>query len=167
MRPTKLQARAFFAFPMADVSSNADYRDNRSFALDVLKEIETAAVFKDVYCAARELDSTARFSASADALLTDYRALLRADVFLMLYPRAALSSVLIEAGIAIALKKEICIVCRSIDDLPFLLRATGKHHAELPSIQIVEWLEAAPDPSLVANKLLDYCSRKLNISRRR
>jgi hypothetical protein len=71
--------------------------------------------------------------------------------------------VLVEAGIAIALKKKICIACRTLDDLPFLLRGAQGHHSELAPIAIVQWEKTNPEPALVADMLLDYCSQKLNI----
>ncbi len=42
------KARAFFAFPMAGVSTETAYAEDRAFAMDVLKRIEMADVFADI-----------------------------------------------------------------------------------------------------------------------
>jgi hypothetical protein len=161
---SKPKRNAFVAAPMASLGTDAAYVENHSFVLGFLHHLEMAEFFGAIYYAGRQIHSPSQFQRHSDALLTDYRALLDSDVFIMLYPAPVLSSVLVEAGIALGLKKEIYLVCRRSMDLPFILREAPSTASELPKITIIEWVQATPDPSVVAEQMLKHYAHGSGLS---
>lgn len=157
----KSKPRVFLAVPMAGLRTNSAYLKNRAFAMIVLSRLERSGAFGEIYCAIRQASSALQFAEPAEALRADYRALARCDVFLMLFPRPLVSGVLVETGIAIGLKKKICIACRNADDLPFILRGESKTRSKSLRITILQWKAANPEPSTVSNMILKYCTQEL------
>jgi hypothetical protein len=150
--------RAFIAAPMSSLESETFYDKQRTFVLKFLELLESAGLFSDIYFAGREIDSPPEFTAHADALLKDYRALLDADIFILLYPAPILSSVLVETGIAIGLKKKSYLLCHKTEELPFILRKMPDRVPDFPMITIIDWKEDYPEPSRLVDQLIRHCT---------
>jgi serine/threonine protein kinase len=75
-----------------------------------------------VFYAARDAQSRDMFDAPDFSLVEDMGALRRSTYFLLLYPERLVSSVLVEAGMAVALEKKAVYFVRDPKHLPFMLR---------------------------------------------
>ncbi len=114
--------RVFIAAPMSAFGDDSEYQASREAILGLRKRLVDDLGLDDAYYAGASVASTAAFDGPDNALESDLRALLAADLFVLLYPRKVLSSVLIETGYALALRKPTLIMVRNRADLPFLLR---------------------------------------------
>jgi Predicted nucleotide-binding protein containing TIR-like domain len=85
-----------------------------------------------VYYAAEHLDDTTDFhetditSGGFVRARGDIDVVKRCKVFLMVYPEKATSSCLFEAGLAFGDCKQSIVLCRDVQDLPFMIRQASK-----------------------------------------
>jgi hypothetical protein len=106
---------------MMGTKTEAKYRDVRSQALDVLACLENECRFR-VFYAGRDIETRSASDEADFSIAKDIRALEQSQYFLLFYPERVVSSVLVEAGIALALKKKAVYFVRSRKHLPFLLQ---------------------------------------------
>ncbi|MDJ0601133.1 MAG: nucleoside 2-deoxyribosyltransferase [Crocosphaera sp.] len=123
--PTKGK-RAFIASPMSGFSDDALYKQNRKVILGLASHLSVQYGFENVYFAGENLASKEQFNSSTIALERDMSELEQSDIFIFVYPDKILSSVLIEAGYAMALRKPMLILVREKKDLPYLLQEAEK-----------------------------------------
>jgi hypothetical protein len=120
---TRAQIRheVFLAVPMASVN-DADYDLVRNEAIEVVKALEEKCGENCVFYAGRELASKLDFEAADLSAQADLDAIAASRYFVMLLPKKVASSVLFEAGVAVALRKPSLYFVRERDDLPFLMQ---------------------------------------------
>jgi hypothetical protein len=115
----------FLSAPMAALSEH-DYIEQRDFALEVASVLERDCGLARVFYAGRNIAAKPEFDAAEDSVLTDFSAISSSEFFVLLYPRRTASSVLFEAGVALALEKRCIYLVRDSKHLPFLMRQADK-----------------------------------------
>ena len=130
--------RAFIAAPMSALSDEATYKQNREAVLALVNHLIKEYGFLDVYYAGKNVASKSQFTDSPVALEQDLSALRESDIFILVYPDKVLSSVLIEAGCAIAWGKPMLLLVRNQKDLPYLLQEAEKldDSSQFPHIEV-------------------------------
>jgi hypothetical protein len=116
-----MQYDVFLSCPMAGAKSEAHYGEVRSQALSILACLEHDCQFR-VFFAGRDLEARADFDEADFSIAQDIRALEESHYFLLFYPEKVVSSVLVEAGMALALKKKAVYFVRERKHLPFMLQ---------------------------------------------
>lgn len=112
----------FLASPMAALKTDNDYQQYRNGALAIEKALQKHCGFTSVFYAGRNIPSKAAFEAAGDSLSEDFEALQSSRHFLLIYPEQKASSVIYEAGMALAMGKPSVYVTNHRRDLPFLLQ---------------------------------------------
>lgn len=114
----------FIATPMS-AYTGPDYSINRAKIIELVRLVRNLDKRADIFCPAMEIVDTAKWDLSQEALEQDMLALERADLFIMTYlrplPKKA-SSVLVEAGMALALRVPSIFLVDDRSDLPYMLR---------------------------------------------
>jgi hypothetical protein len=121
MSATTVTYEVFLSCPMAGLKTDQRYQDLRAEALEVTRCLEEECGLS-VFFAGRDLEDRAAFGAPDFSVVTDIEALKQSRYFLLLYPERLVSSVLVEAGIALALGKKAVYFVRDSKHLPFMLR---------------------------------------------
>lgn len=116
----------FLASPMAAFPENSEYREDRKRVSHIIKAFRAYCRFGSIYYAGTTLASKADFDPENISLAANIKALEQSQHFVLIYPRPLPSSVLVEAGIALALKLPSAYFVRSKTDLPFLLQNPGE-----------------------------------------
>jgi hypothetical protein len=111
----------FLSCSMASVRTEARYGEIRAQALAILEALEQECRFR-VFFAGRDIASQAAFNEADFSVAQDIQALLGCRYFLLYYPEKVASSVLVEAGMALALKKKAVYFVRDRKHLPFILQ---------------------------------------------
>lgn len=117
-----LKHDVFLSSPMAAYDNDAEYKRDRENALAIINTLKQECRFDSVIYAGNEIKSISDFEAADISVNKDFQALLESRYFVLLYPKKLASSVLVEAGWAIALGKVSLYFVRDRDDLPFLLK---------------------------------------------
>lgn len=148
--------RLFIAAPMSAFESQAIYEIHRKRVLAVCDLLEALPDGASAYFAGRDVASTASFNEPTEALRADFTALRDCDIFVLYYPGPVRSSVLVEAGIAIGLRKHCFLACRQVSDLPYLLSNASSvgESVGLPRIDIWEWDSEFVDPSIFVRRIV-------------
>lgn len=120
----------FLAMAMAALETEEQYQSYRNQALEIIKYLQDACGFRSVFYAGANLKTKAEFEAEDFSLTLDLRALRRSRYFILVYPEKIASSVLFEAGLAVALGKPSVYFIQQ-QGLPFLMEQAGQ--ADLPS----------------------------------
>lgn len=113
---------AFLAAPMASHTSDAEYKRDREDMNEIVDAMEKECGFTSVFYAGKHIPTSKQFDAADISVKNDYEALRSSRRFVLVYPFKLASSVLVEAGMAIALKKPTIIFARDRNELPFLLK---------------------------------------------
>jgi tRNA A-37 threonylcarbamoyl transferase component Bud32 len=111
----------FVSVPMASIAADDSYKQTRADALRIVECLENECGLKAFY-AGRQADNEDAFDAPDFAVVRDIQVLRQTRYFLMIYPEKLASSVLVEAGVALALGKKSVYFVRDVRDLPFVLR---------------------------------------------
>jgi hypothetical protein len=112
---------AFLSAPMAALSQK-DYGDQREIALEAIETLEKECGMKAIFFAGKNIKTQNDFDPSDAAVKEDLDAIAKCKLFVMLYPARKASSVLFEAGCALALGKNCVYFVRNRNHLPFLLQ---------------------------------------------
>lgn len=115
----------FLAAPMAGYDNNEQYVAKRKEIMKVFKALKAYCDYK-VYCAVAECETMDEFNAMDVSVTDDLSAIRESRCFVMLYPARLPSSVIFEAGYALALEKFSVYFCTRREDLPFMLRDLGE-----------------------------------------
>lgn len=111
----------FLSAPMAALSQSG-YEGQRKIALEIVETLKSECGMKSVFFAGESIKTVAQFDPNDAAVKDDLEAISKCKVFLMLYPARKASSVLFEAGCALALGKHCVYFVHDRKHLPFLLR---------------------------------------------
>lgn len=113
---------AFLSSPMAAYSSEQQYQSARSEVLKVYNAFRDHCGFK-VYCAAEQCPTMSSFQAADVSVKLDMKAIRNSRNFVLLYPKKmSRTSVLFEAGFALAVRKCSLYYVADRQDLPFMMR---------------------------------------------
>ncbi len=112
----------FLAAPMASHADDAAYQKDRAEMNSLVAVLEKDCGYDSVFYAGKHIASGKKFEAADISVREDYEALRSSRRFILVYPGRLVSSVLVEAGMAIALHKPMLIFARDRDELPFLLK---------------------------------------------
>lgn len=94
----------FLAAPMAALS-NDDFKTVNSKIIEIKKILEVECNFKSVFYAGDNMSDQKDFDSADISIGTDIDAIKNSKYFVLIYPEKIVSSVLFEAGIALALGK--------------------------------------------------------------
>jgi hypothetical protein len=132
----------FISTPMSSFDRTR-YASHRKDILKVTALLEQQCNLK-CYFAGQNRLTLADFETSDISLHNDYKALARSRYFLLVYPESIVSSVLVEAGVAIALNKPSIYFKQTGATLPFMLRnAANTDAADIPRIRIYEYTDVS------------------------
>jgi len=111
----------FLASPMASFDSDEEYKQEREEILALITTFRKSCKFNSVIYAGRDIEGMKDFDAPDISVKDDFEALKESRYFVMVMPRKLTSSVLVEAGAALAKGKPSIYFVKDRDDLPFLL----------------------------------------------
>lgn len=136
--------KVFIAAPMSGLGSDAEYRKARSSVLNIVRHLRDGYGLRDenIYYAGRNIDSQSEFGDATLALKSDLAALAKTDVFMLYYPVKVASSVLVEAGYALACKKPMILFPKNSSDLPYFFKqaaSASNENGEIPDLKIYEY----------------------------
>lgn len=135
--------KAFIAAPMSGMNSNSAYEESRRVVLSLVGHLceHFGLRYEDVYYAGKSVSSQQDFNDVSLALEADLKALDEADVFLLYYPVKVASSVLVEAGYALARNKPMILLPKDAKDLPYFFKQASDASCEgkIPSVKIYEY----------------------------
>jgi|GEM_PF-1818200 len=129
----------FISSPMAGFEDDMKYRQDRQNVLRILDSLRKECKFTSLVYAGRDVRSMEDFDAADLSVKDDFLALEESKYFVLLYPEKMLSSVLFEAGAALALRKPSLYFVRDRDDLPFLMKQA---EMAFPVVKIYEYSSA-------------------------
>jgi hypothetical protein len=112
----------FLSSPMAAFEDDERYRQNRADVLKLVNAFRKECKFKSILFAGHEIESMKDFEAPDISAADDIQALRDSRFFVLHYPEKIVSSVLFEAGVALALRKPSLYFVKDRDHLPFLMR---------------------------------------------
>ncbi len=115
----------FLSTPMSSFPTQAEYRSHRRDVLRLQQALQEACGFR-VYFSGDQRPTARDFQASDIGLRKDSSALENSRYFLLVLPRDLISSVFVEAGMAIALGKPSVYFQHTEASLPFVLRHPGR-----------------------------------------
>jgi pimeloyl-ACP methyl ester carboxylesterase len=140
----------FLAMAMAGVDTEEKYQSYRNEALAIEKWLREHCGFRSVFYAGQDLKTKKEFEAEDFSLSNDLTELRASKYFMLVYPEKIASSVLFEAGLALALGKPSVYFIRDRRDLPFLMKKAEQ--ADLPaSVRIYEYENLARIEALLKN----------------
>jgi hypothetical protein len=116
----------FISSPMAALANDKQYRKDREKVLAIMKALQTDCKFNSCIYAGNDIESMEKFQQPDDSLKDDFRNLRESRYFILLYPAKLASSVLLEAGWALAFGKPSVYFVSNREDLPFLLQQAGQ-----------------------------------------
>lgn len=147
--------RAFIAAPMSGLGSDRAYKESRTVVLSLVQHLREKYGLedKDIYYAGKDIDSQSKFSDVTLALNADLGALDKADIFLLYYPVKVASSVLVEAGYALARRKPMILLPKNADDLPYFFKQAESASEAGEKIPLVKICEYRSDGNLL--KMID------------
>jgi hypothetical protein len=142
----------FVAAPMSAHAGDDDYQRTRNQVLTFITTLKSMPGLDRVYFAGQDLPSVTQFATQQSALAQDISALRNSRMFCLIYPERLASSVLVEAGYALAIGMPCVLFTRKRGDLPYLLVDAEAHSVEgIPAIRIVEYGDRDPAAVLRGN----------------
>lgn len=130
----------FLACPMAAWGNDETFKKERDAALQIVAALQGHCKVKTVYYAGQAITSVKGFDEHDVAAEENLEALRNCACFLMIYPGRMVSSVLFEAGYALALKKQSIYFVRKLDDLPYIMKkANSLSGSAFPRVKIYEY----------------------------
>lgn len=114
----------FLAVPMAAYDNEKDYQTARAEVLKVCEAFREHCNYQ-VYCAVEQCPTMKSFETADVSVKVDLKAIRQSHNFVMLYPRKILSSILLEAGFALAIRKYSLYFANDSKDLPYMLQAVS------------------------------------------
>jgi hypothetical protein len=115
----------FFSCPMSGTASEDEFQELRAAALQVLGCLEGECGLRVVY-SGRSIGTRAGFDEADFAVVGSIRGMTESRYYLLIYPDRLVSSVLVEAGMALALGRPSVYFVRDRKHLPFLLQHVDK-----------------------------------------
>jgi hypothetical protein len=142
----------FLAAPMAGTETAEEYAAFRALCLDILADLRTHCGIRTAYFVGEKLHTREEFESMDVAAELDFDAIRQSARFLMLYPRKLVSSVLSEAGFALAEGLPSVYLVRADGDLPYLLTmAGGLPHPRYPHVAVRKYATPEAISQMIAN----------------
>lgn len=117
----RFEYEVFVAAVMAGHATPSAYEDSRAGVMRVVQALR-AKCKHGVFYAGETLATTDAFEQAGMVATEDMRKVARSRYFLMIYPEKAASSVLMEAGVALANERPSVYCVKDIADLPYLMQ---------------------------------------------
>lgn len=143
----------FVSAPMTSVSEK-DYKKTRNLTLTAIKHIKDACQFEKVYFAGQYIEKVDKVDPPSISANQDLNALRASRYYLLIYPSPLVTSTIVEAGFALALKIPSLYLVHDINHLPFMLRGAAEAYA--PHVRILQFANETDLP-----RLIDQYSRKI------
>ena len=134
--PIKFEYDVFVASPMAGFKNNEKYQEQLKDTLAIIAALQSYCGVKTVYYAGKKITSVDNFQPTDVAAELDLEAIRKSRIFLMLYPSEIVTSVLFEAGFALALGRTSVYFVKDREHLPFLMRAAPMLSRDFPDVKI-------------------------------
>lgn len=128
----------FISTPIASLPET-EYRKMKKIVQEVQEVLRYDLDVTIIYYAGDTISGTEDFHSPEAAIKQDFRAIHACEYFLLIYPERIASSVLVEVGYAMCLKKKCLIYTKSRNDLPFLIRTADK---VFKRVSIVEYADS-------------------------
>jgi hypothetical protein len=125
----------FVATPMAALESEDDYQGLRSEVLKVCNAFRDYCEFT-VYCAVEQCPTMKSFQTTGVSIMKDFKNIRNSSNFVMLYPKKILSSILVEAGFALAIRKYSLYFAAKRGDLPFMLQDAQRVFSDVSLVEL-------------------------------
>ena len=150
--PVKVKYDLFLAAPMAGTETDEEYQSFRSLCLEVLTLMRAHCGVKTYYFVGEKLETRAQFESYDVAAEMDFDAIGASRNFVLIYPRKMVSSVLAEAGFALARGIPSTLFVAKAEDLPYLLRQAGDlPHDRFPPVHIRTYASAEELKRIIRN----------------
>ena len=140
----------FLAMAMAGLDTEEQYQNYRTQALTIEKWLQDYCGLRSVFYAGHNLKTKQEFEAEDVSLSEDLEALRRSKYFMLVYPERIVSSVLFEAGLAVALGKPSVYFIRDRRNLPFLMKQAEQAKL-LAGVRIYEYESLSKIENLLQN----------------
>jgi hypothetical protein len=116
-----LKYDVFLSSPMAAFKNDVEYKRNREYVLQIINTFQKECQYESVIFAGHKITSITDFEAPNISAADDIKALRNSKYFVLHYSEKIVSSVLFEAGVALALNKPSIYFVKNKRDLPFLM----------------------------------------------
>ena len=126
VRVSETKYSLFISTPMSSFSTDAAYQQHREEIMELINALRKNTRFKSVYFSGESLKSQEEFITPDHAIMQDFGALEASAVFIMIFPGSVNSSVIVEAGYALALGKPSIYFVKDKKELPFMLREVAQ-----------------------------------------
>ena len=134
--PFTFEYDVFVASPMAGLKGNTAFHEQLQNILSVIATLQSHCGVKSVYYAGKKVTSVEKFEPTDVAAEVDLEAVRKSRTFLMLYPSEIVSSVLFEAGFALALGRTSIYFVQDQMHLPFLMRSLPMLSRDYPEVKV-------------------------------
>ena len=133
----------FISTPMAAFDDPAKVKEHHDLIYKIINALEDECGVKGVFYAGLDIQSPDDFEAPDVSLKKNFIELQRSKLFILIVPGKLSSSIYVEAGMALALRKPSVIFVRNQDDLPFLLQgaAGAGGQANLPLTRVYKYTD--------------------------
>lgn len=121
---------------MAGLKENTRFQKQLQDTLAVIAALQSHCGVNSVYYAGKKITSVGDFEPTDVAAEIDLEAVRKSRMFLMLYPSEIVSSVLFEAGFALALGRASIYFVQDRGHLPFLMRSIPMLSRDYPEAKI-------------------------------
>jgi hypothetical protein len=121
-----LKYDVFISAPMAAFTNNADYQASNVEIKKLIDVLRRDCGWTTFFYAGMSISSLDQFDLENTLIEEDSKAVLQSRYFILIYPEKTVSSVLVEAGMALALHKPSLYFVRNEEDLPFILRGAAR-----------------------------------------
>ncbi|MDJ0601132.1 MAG: hypothetical protein QNJ37_20105 [Crocosphaera sp.] len=130
----------FLSAPMDSWDDDNDLRLNREKIIKIKAALRKFCGLELTFYAGTDIENRAKFQAPSVALRQNFEKMGKSKKFIMIYPEPLASSILLEAGMALALRKDSVWFVHDRDQLPYLLREASNASRQngLPSISIYQ-----------------------------
>jgi hypothetical protein len=132
---------AFISAKMDATKNNWELQECRRNVQDLIAILEKYCKIKNIYYGGLGMVERSHFEEPHIALQKNIKALRKSSKFIMIFPGKTTSSILVEAGMALALSKDSVFFVKHQNELPFLLRQSlnASQNDGLPQIRIYQY----------------------------
>lgn len=107
---------------MAAFENEYEYKKNREEAMKVIQSLRSSTGISEIYFSGEKVDSFDKFENFGVAAQVDLNAVDKCKYFVMVFPEKITSSVIFEAGYALAKRKTSIYFVKDKNHLPYLMR---------------------------------------------
>ncbi len=136
---------AFISTPIASFTAD-EYKRMKKIVKDLIRVLRYELEILHIYYAGEDIDGVEDFHSPEVAIKQDMQGICSYEFFILIYPGRYISSVLVEAGYALALRKKCLFFVQKRSDLPFILQSADK---VFKRVRIVEYGAMEDIPGLL------------------